>query len=209
MARAKSLIIKTVVIVCALAALGFLFVRSVRETRAEPYTIERGRLQNWTVAVEPGSSPAGYAVSLRPRPELGAELFRQVFSRGMESLSAPVTTAIPLVLRSEMARAAGRVTPEALAEEARAAGLETATFEPRCVAFRRISEPGSTRQLYFVLFNAPAYTRFREQIATRLELDATAQSPVMFIAASDPEYSRWLPVRANPEADCIAPITIE
>ena len=42
--------------------------------------------------------------------------------------------------------------------------------------------------------------------ASRAGYDPWALSPVLFIAASDPAFSRWLPFRADPEADCLAPV---
>jgi hypothetical protein len=214
-ARANPVLIKTLIAVAALAGLGYLFVRSVQDAREEPYTIARARLQNWTVAVEDAANPAGYALSLRTRPELGAELFRQVFTRGMESLSAPAAPVVPLLLRGEYDRAfSGRLSLAALADAARAAGLESAPFEPQCVAYRRLSGPGVTQQLYFVLFDAPAFTRFRQQIAGSLDpaagaYDPAALSPVLLVAASDAMYSRWLPLRADAEADCVARVTVQ
>ena len=87
---------------------------------------------------------------------------------------------------------------------------------PRCLAYRRVSEPGVTRQLYFVLFDAAAFERFREQIAAlpassavpASAFDPAALSPVLIIGASDSAFNRWLPLRADPKTDCLAPITI-
>lgn len=206
---------KVVVALGVLAGLGVLFVRSVRDARSAPYTIEPERLRNWTVVFEPVSSPTEPVLALRPPPELAIELFRQVFARSMESLSAPSPAAIPLLLQGEFDRAfAGRVTPDALVTAARNAGLESTTFEPRCLAYRRVSEPGVTRQLYFVVFDAPAFERFREHIgalrggdaAPRADFDPAAISPVVIIAASEPTVGRWLPLRADPPIDCVAPI---
>jgi hypothetical protein len=207
--------VKIVVALGVLAVLGVLFVRSVRDARSTPYTIEPELLRNWTVAFEPASSPTEPVLALRPPPELAGELFRQVFARTMESLNAPRPAAIPLLLQGEFDRAfAGRVTPDALVAAARNAGLESATLEPRCLAHRRVSEPGDTRELYFVVFDAPALGRFREHIgalpdggaASSAGFDPAAVSPVLIIAASDPAFNRWLPLRADPEIDCVAPI---
>lgn len=206
---------KGIVALGVLTGLGFLFVRSVRDARSAPYTIDPEHLRNWMVVFEPVSSPTEPVLALRPPPELALELFRQVFARSMESLSAPSPAAIPLLLQGEFDRAlAGRVTPDALVTAARNAGLESAAFEPRCLAYRRRSEPGVTRQLYFVVFNAPVFGRFREQIgalrdrgaASSADFDAAALSPVLIIAASEPTVGRWLPLRANAEIDCVAPI---
>lgn len=201
-----------------LAGFGFLFVRSARESRSAPYTTERRFLSQWSVVLEPASAPTEPMLALRSPPELASDLFRQVFSRAMESLSSPSHAAIPLVLRGEFDRAfAGRVMPEALVAFARKAGLESATFEPRCLAYRRVSEPRDTRQVYFVLFDAPAVEQFRKDIVGLLEgagalgaeYDPASISPVLIIAASETTLNRWLPLRADPETDCLAPIVVK
>ena len=82
--------IKVGVVVVVLTALGLLFIRSVRSTRAEPYTIARARLSEWTLKITPASSPNDPILVLEPPPELASALFRQIFARAMESLNAPV-----------------------------------------------------------------------------------------------------------------------
>lgn len=205
--------IKVAVALVVLAGISVLFVRSVQDTRAEPYTVSGDLLRNWSVVIEPPSSPSGVLIALRPSSPLVSGLFRQVFSRAGESLSTPAAPGMPLVLQAEFDRAfAGRVTPDALAEAARKAGLESESLRPRCLAYRRISDPGMTRQIYFALFDAPAFERFRREVgglAAGTGFDAAAQSPVLFVAASDAAFSRWLPLRADPEADCVAPIAVE
>ena len=213
----SNLLLKIVVALGVLAGVGFLFIRSVRSTRSEPYTIKGEHLRGWTVALEPAPGPTAPMLVLEPPPDLPRAVFHQIFARAMESLNAPTSGGIPLVLQGEFDRVfAGRVTPDALVAAAHTAGLGSAAMEARCLAYRRISEPGSTRQVYFVLFNAPAFTRFREQIGTLVDraasgadFDPAALSPVLFVAASDPGFNRWLPLRADPGADCVAPIAIE
>ena len=131
-------------------------------------------------------------LGLQPGKETAAILFGQVFSRSGESLSGPVPAAMPLVLQSEFTPGqAGALSPDALLTSARAAGLESATLEPRCMAHRRISEPGITRQVYFVRFDWPAFGAFRQQVAQQMRaaggsgLDPAALSPVLIVAASD------------------------
>jgi hypothetical protein len=216
MARSKFLI-KFLVFVGALAVIAFLFVRSARNARSQPYTIERASLRNWTVVLRPASAATDPMLALQPPSELAGELFRQVFTRTMESLSAPAAAGIPLVLQGEFERAiAGRATPDALVAAARSAGLESAALEPRCLVHRRVSGQGSLRQLYFVLFDGAAFGRFRQQVAAldggaprAADFDPDALSPVMMVAASDPGFNRWLPLRADPATDCLAPIVAE
>jgi hypothetical protein len=198
----------------ALGGLGVLFVRSAQNVRAEPYEVARDRLQRWTVATEPASSPSGVVLALRPQRELAAGLFNIVFSRTGESLSGPVPAQMPLVLQSELdPRTAGATTPEALLALARDSGLESAALQPKCMAHRRVSAPGITRQMYFVLFDVPAFDAFRQKLSLRLRdagaaFDPAALSPTLIVAASDAMFSQWQPLRADAEKDCFAPIAV-
>ena len=206
----KRVVIRSAVIAAILAGIAVLFLRSVQSTRSAPYTIDPAHLQKWTLALEPGSAPNSALLAVRPPRELASPLFRQLFSRLAESFNGPAYPAVPLLLQDEFSRLfAGRATAEELRDVARAAGVESERFEPRCMGYRRDSAPGVTRQVYFVMFESPAFTRFREQIATRAAPDAgydpAALSPVMIVAASDADFNRWLPLRVT-NADCVAPI---
>ena len=210
-------LLKAAIALTALAVIGVLFVWSARSTRAEPYEAARDRMTGWTLAIEPPDGASGVLLSLQPPRELASALFNQVFARTGESLSGPVPAAIPLVLRSEIdPRAGSTVAPEALRSLARDAGFEAATLQPRCMAYRRISAPGITRQLYFVLFDLPAFDTFRRQVAQRLRdagaagaFDPAAQSPALIVAATDAAFSRWLPLKADAETECFAPVTVQ
>ncbi len=210
-------LLKVMIALVAVAGLAVLFVRSAGSTRAQPFTIARQHLAGWTLTLAPDADPLGSSLSIAPKAELMPPLTRELFARMGESLHYP-PSAVPVVLRSEFERAiAGVLTPEALLDAAREAGLESATFQPRCMARRRISEPAGVRGIYFLLFDVPQFTRFREQIAQRLRAagrDATpfepaALSPVLIAAALDGSFSGWLPLRADPEVDCFAPVVVE
>jgi hypothetical protein len=214
MARTKRLI-KIPIALGLVALVAFLFVRSARDSRANPFTVERAQLTGWTLAIEAASVPSSPLLVLQAPPELSNGLFRQLFSRAMESLSMPVPAAIPLLLKGEFDRAfAGRMTPEALLEVARSAGLAAGALQPRCMVYRRVSSPERTRQIYFALFDLPAFAAFRAQIGDRLAAggsagaayDPAALSPALLVAASDTEFNAWLPIKADPDKDCLAPI---
>ena len=216
--RNANRLIKAVAGLAALGALGVFFVRSARTVLAEPYEVPRDHLAPWILAIEPASSASGMLLALRPPRELTAVLFKQVFSRTGESLTSPVPAAMPLVLQSEFDRAmAATLTPDKLLALAQAAGLESATLAPKCLAHRRVSAPGIVRQVYFARFDAPALEEFRQQVARQLRdaggsastFDPGAVSPVLIIAASDAGFSRWLPLRAGEEDDCLAPIAVK
>lgn len=210
-------LIKGVAGLVALGVLGVLFVRSARNTQAEPYEVSRDRLAHWTLAIDAESSHSGVLLALRPPPEFAPALFSKVFTRAGESLSGPAPAEMPLVLKSEFDGAvSGTVTPESLLALARARGLESATIEPRCMAHRRVSQPGMTRQVYFIRFEWPAFDGFRRQVSQQLRdagnpasaFDPTGLSPVVIIAASDAAFGSWLPLRADAADDCLAPIVV-
>ena len=207
--KRSRLLVRMAIALAAIAILGYLFMNSLETTRSAPYTVARAHFGKWTLVLEDVDGPNAPLLSARTDPELVASLFRQLFQRAMESMSAPVTSSIPIVLRGEFDRGlAGRMTPAELLAAARAAGLESASHEPRCLAHRRISEPGMTRQTYFAMVESPSITGFREQLArSGGAFDAAALTPVMFVGASDASFQRWLPIRAE-AADCVAPIQI-
>lgn len=213
----RNLPIKIAVAAIVLAGLGFLFVRSAREARTAPYTLQRQQLRNWTLALQSASSPTAPMLVLRPPAELAPDVFHQIFARAMETLSAPDVAAMPIVLQNEFEAAlAGHVTPNALLDAARKAGLDAAPLVPQCLALRRVSEPGIRRQLYFVLFDFPALGRFRGEMgalrgdtALPTGFDPAALSPVVIIAGSGQGFNSWLPLRADPDADCVAPIAVQ
>ena len=210
------LLVKLVIGVLVLTGLAYLFVRTASDTRSEPYQVQRQQLSGWTLALEESGGPSSPLLVLRPPQDLGGDLFRQVFTRMMESMKGSGVADVPIVLRQEYELAlAAKYTPAELFDAARAAGLESAAFAPRCVAVRRISEPGLTRQVYFVLFDAPAFGQFREELrralggsASSVMFDPAGLSPVLIVGASDASLDRWLPLRADAAADCIAPITV-
>ena len=215
MARRSSLL-KVVVALAVLAAVAVLFVRSVRSTRAEPFAVQRANLGGWTLVIQPADDPASAWLALAPPPQLATSLGREIFSRGGESVTYPSPSRVPLLLQSEFDRAfAGTVAPEEIVTLARAAGFESMQWTPRCMGYRRISEPGGTRAVYFVLLDAPGFDSFRQQLSgllrapARERFDPAALSPVLLVAALDCNFDRWMPLRADPQVDCIAPVDPE
>ena len=210
-------LVKIAVALVVVGVLTALFLRSARSTGARPFTVARQHLTGWTLTLPPDADPLGSMLSLVPKAELAPQVGRDLFARVGESLHYP-PPALPLVLRSEFDRAiAGGLTREALLDAAREAGLESATLRPRCMARRRSSTPGAVRAVYFLLFDLPEYTRFREQVGQRLRaagrnaalFDPAALSPIVMTADLDGRFSGWLPLRADPEADCFAPVVVE
>lgn len=200
-----------------LAVLAVLFLRSVRSTRAAPFAVERDSLAGWTLVPQPASDAQGSWLALRPPERLTPPLGREIFRRGAESLTFPTPPLLPLLLQREFDRAfAGAVMPEAILSLARAAAFESATLTPRCMGYRRVSEPGATRTVYFLLFDAPPFEQFRQALSelVRAEggdpllFDPAALSPVLIVAAADGDFDRWMPLRADPGVDCLAPVEV-
>src|SRR3954468_22363313 len=109
-------LIRIVVALGAMGVLGALFWRSVRGTRAQPYTVEASDLRGWSLEVVPDAAgPTSPLLVLRPPARMVRGLYDQIFKRAMDSLSIPSPAAIPIVLRGEVEGALGeRATPEAL-----------------------------------------------------------------------------------------------
>jgi hypothetical protein len=208
-------LLKVVVAVAALGVLAVLFVRSAQSSREMPFTVEQRSLAGWTLVVRPDADALSSWLALSPPASLAASLGREIFRRAGESVNYPTPALLPLLLQAEFDRAfTGVVMPDDIVSLARSAGLESAAFTPRCMGRRRVSEPGATTGVYFLLFDAPAFTRFRQQLVERLGaargnaslFDPAALSPVLIVAALDGNFGRWMPLRADPDADCLAPV---
>ncbi len=204
---------RVVVALTLLAVFGLLFIRSVRSTRAAPFAVQGQDLGGWTLVVQPPGDSLGSWLALSPPPQLPASIGREIFSRGGESVYYPPVPLMPLLLQSEFDRAfAGRVAPEALVNLARTAAFESITWTPRCVGHRRVSGTGVLRGVYFLLLDAPPFDRFRQQLSAMLGasgsglFDPAAVSPVLIVAGLDGNFSRWMPLRADPEVDCLGPV---
>lgn len=212
----RSTLVRILVGLVAVSLFAVLFLRSLRSAREAPFIVEAESGSSWTLVMGSETDMLGAMVALRP-PARMADVGGQAFARGGESVHYPSPASLPLVLRSEFDRAiAGALTAEDVMEIARSAGIESATFSPLCMGHRRISEPGSTRAVYFIVFDAPAFTEFRERVSERLRaaggdaslFDPAALSPVLLVAGLDGSFSNWLPLRANPDRDCLAPIEV-
>src|SRR5918993_1033606 len=167
-------IIKPLAILTAAGVIAYVFYQSVQSTRSAPYTMEKGHFSGWTVTTESASAPSAPMLTVRPPRDIASGLFRQLFQRAAESMNGPSVPGIPLLLQEEFQRSfAGAIEPGALVEAARASGVDGTAFTPRCMGLKRESAPGVTRQLYFVLFDAPAFVQFRQRIAASTNASAT------------------------------------
>lgn len=193
----------------------WLFLKTVRETMSEPYLIDDASLSGWTLVVAEPAPPATALLALQPPGRLAAGVFQQIFRRTMESMTAPGLATMPVVLQSEYLASLHTVlSPEEILEVARQAGLGDTRFGPVCLGVKREPYAGRSRQLFFALFEALAFSRFREELARLYEerggsdpFDPTALHPVLPIASSDADFARWWPLEVNRTTDCQAPLT--
>jgi hypothetical protein len=200
-------LVKVAIGLVVVAVGGWLFVRSAQNVRAEPYQMSARHLQGWTLGIDSAADSQGSVVSLRPPPELPLNLFRQLFSRQMESMGTPSMPGIPLALRQELP---STVTPQQVLAMAQQAGLDRATISPTCVGYRRVSAMGATRQLYYLLFAVSGFDGFRAKLAQQAgsELKPDALAPVLMMAAH-PDFTGWMPIGADAASDCIAPVEVQ
>lgn len=208
-------LVKTLIVLGVLGVAGFLFVRTVRNMLSQPYVVGADGLRGWTLVFDDGAGPTAPYLVLRGPADVPAELSHQIFKRAMESLSTPASAVVPLLLRGEFERSfSGHVTPEQLLAAARNVGLGGRPLVPRCLAYRRASEVGSTRQLFYLLFDMPAFAQFRRALAPlavgtgAVAFDPTALSPAMVAATSQSTAEQWLPIAADEATDCKAPVSV-
>lgn len=203
--------VRVVAVLIVLAAVGFGVMRSAKKSRAQAYVVPQAHLRPWTVSVEMATQPDDPVLMLRPPSALSSDLFDQTFKRSMESMRAPETGGIPLVLQGELERAGSeRISPDELLVLARRAGLEATPPLPQCMAHRRAPEPDTRQQLYFAVFQSRAFADFRGMLRQRLgeAFDPEYVTPVLFVGLVESPLRRWLPLHVNVEKDCVAPIEV-
>lgn len=198
----------------ALAVLGWLFWQTVQSSLAEPYLVDAGMVAEWTLALRGPMQPGAGLLVLQPSDQLRAELFQQIFNRTMESMTSPTVAAMPLVLHAEYRDALGSVlAPSDVLQVAEESGVAAATPAPVCIGVVRREGSGTTRQLYYAIFDAPEVGLFRQALARRYaEAGGTAAFEpdgiplVVPIAASDADFASWWPLDVSAESDCLAPL---
>lgn len=196
----------------AIAVLPWLFLKTVRDSIAEPYRVDEAALTGWTLALADPARPGFSALGLRPPPQLVPALFDQLFNRTMESMTSPGEPLLPIVLQSEFQSVLGAVfSPDQLLEVARDARLEQTRLEPVCMGVKREPSAGRSRQLYFVLFDAPEVAAFRQALGRAAAerggpgaFGATAFDLILPVAGSDPGFATWWPMTVDRRVDCQA-----
>ena len=207
----KQTLVKIGVGLAVVIVVPWLFLRTLQDTIAAPYEVPADALSGWTLTLADPARPAVWAVGLQPPALFRAGLFDQLFDRTMASMTSPVDDVLPVVLASELrgGPAAG-LSPEAIRRAAAEAGLEQARLQPVCMAVKRETFAGRTREFFFVVFEVPAVDAFRRRLGELAsEPGANALGPldlILPIAGSDTAFAGWWPVVVDREVDCQAPV---
>ena len=213
----RRLISKILIGLLATSLLFMLFLKTLRQTESTPYVMDKTHVTGWTVRVNPSVGPEGPLLALAPPRELAMNLFQQVFERTMESMNAPAAYGITLVLRSEFDHALAEFfNTDELATLAKRSGLETAVFNPKCLAVRQGKTQNEPRRIFFVLFEIPEFQKFREAVRRLLierggdgsTFDQVPLTPVLYLAATDGGFQRWPSPVVAPDQECVAPVEL-
>ena len=208
----KQTLVKLGLGLIALIVVPWLFLRTLQNTIAEPYAVEPEALSGWTLVLADPTRPAVWAVGLQPPALFRSGLFDQLFDRTMASMTSPLDDVLPIVLARELSGGAGApLSAEAIRQAAGDAGLERARLQPVCMAVKRETFAGRTREFYFVLFDIPEVAAFRRRLNELVEDGAGGDALgdldlILPIAGSDAAFAGWWPVVVDRETDCQAPV---
>lgn len=209
--RGKSL---GIVLVLAVVVSALVWV-ILRNKASVPYEAAGGALSGWTIVVGAAGDP--WVVALEPPRPLTMSLFEQLSRKVDVALVAPERPALPLVLQSEYNDALqGVYGIDSIVRIARDAGIESAQFEPVCVAHRLDRRGSPARELFFVLFDSPAFRQLRQDLAPNHPehagigvYDPSTLTPVLAIAGTDLDFASWWPLIPDPPTDCQAPLFVK
>ena len=187
----------------AAVVLGIVITRGI--LARTPYRIDATLLSGWKLEAAPPGTAA--VVEAQPPARLLEELFRQVSRRTNQTLVAPDRAAVPLVLVGEYSDSLqGALSIEDIVKVGEGVGLDTARFEPVCIAERH-RENGD--ELFFAVFDAPLFDQFRYELTPLFPEQAgsgvyypPAVRLIMAVAATSKDFDRWWPIGVNPQNDC-------
>ena len=126
---------------------------------------------------------------------------------------SPGEDTLPIVLRHEFETGLQEfLSLDEIFQVAQDAGLEKARFDPICMGVKRKPFAGRSRQIYFVLFEAPQVESFRSQIERLSKarggmFHAGVLDLVLPISGSDAGFASWLPITVDRVTECQAPLS--
>ena len=190
----------------AVVVLGILITREVL-SRA-PYSVDEELLSGWKLAAAPPGDHA--VVEAKPPSRLLDQLFRQVSQRTNHALVPPDRAAVPLVLADEYSDSLqGALSVEDILSVGEGVGLDTARFEPICIAERHRENGDKSEELFFAVFDAPLFDQFRYELTPLFPEQAgagiyypPAVRLIMAVAATSKDFDGWWPIGVNPQNDC-------
>jgi hypothetical protein len=199
-----------IVVAAVLVAVGALVWILGQGFGGHPFVLPVSSLSNWTLVVSDGTDP--WIVAAQPPASLSSDLLREVTTRTGRPLTPPRHPGLPLVLRSEFDDALqGVYGVDEVLRIARDAGVDSATFQPICIA-RKVSGSGSAQsELYFLALDSPAFNQMRIDLTpTQPEhagigmYDPTTVTPVLVIGSTGNTLDDWWPMTVNRPVDCQA-----
>ena len=208
----KQTLVKLGLGVMVLVVVPWLFLRTLQDTIAAPYSIDTTALSGWALVLPDPASSSVSALGLQSPGLFSSLLFDQLFDRTMASMTSPNDGLLPIVLARELRGEIRSVlSPEELLQLARAAKLDETRLEPVCMAVKREPFAGRTREFFFVVFDIPEVSAFRGQLgglaADRGVLGAFGSLELILpIAGSDARFDTWWPLEFDRETDCQAPL---
>jgi hypothetical protein len=213
---ARRILTRVAIAGLVLAALSWLFLKTVRDTNAEPYEVDREELSGWMLGLDDPAAGSQALLVLRPPVQLSGDLFQQIFHRTGVSLAGPARPGMPIVLASEYAAGLkAAVTPEELLNMAREAGFEREPMMPRCMGITKDPLSGRSSQRFFVVFESGPFTRLRSELArlretrgTEGRFDPAGLIPLLPVASFEADFQRWWPLQVDIEGDCQTPIVV-
>jgi hypothetical protein len=194
------------------AAAGAMVVVAVLLVRAmlarSPYQVDEELLTGWTLAAAPPGDPA--VVEAKPPARLLEDLFRQVSRRSDHTLVAPARAAVPLVLAGEYSDSLqGVLSVEDILSVGHDVGLDDVRFEPVCIGERHRESANVSEELYFAVFEAPQFDKFRFELTPLFPehagsgvYDPPALRLILAVAATSKDFDHWWPLGINPQQDC-------
>jgi hypothetical protein len=186
--------------------LGILISRGI--LARTPYKVDAALLSGWKLAAAPPGNPA--IVEAKPPSRLLDELFRQVSRRTSHHLIPADRAAVPLVLTDEYSDSLqGALSVQDIISVGEGVGLDTARFEPVCIAERHREAGDKVEELYYAVFDAPLFDQFRYELTPLFPEQAgsgvyypPAVRLIMAVAATSNDFNRWWPIGVNPQTDC-------